>query len=783
MREPTQLSRIGEPQPAPMAPAAPAGLAAPFSFDEQLDIGKYLMAIRRRWLLLLVCVLVAGGYAVVRYSLTPKEYQARTTIQIERKRLSLLALGQAAWMEDWWNMEYYPTQYRLLRSRGMAERVVLDLRLFEHPSFGGGFGPREAAAVDNGTLDEAGSMQLARLAMGVQGGLEVTPIPETQLVEIVYRSTSPDLAAQISNTYAEVFIQWGKENRTDTVNQASDFIDSQVATLRQEIDEGQKRLNAYQSSSDFALDPAGEALLERRQSLDQRYNAAVAARISKEAAYNGWLKLSPETVANTQSGGKVSSLKADLSKLQTEYNAKLEEFEPHWPEMVALKEDIDNKQLELRRMVDSVYSQTKDRAYAEYQKAIGEEESLAEERRRLAVDAQSQNSDSIEYADILTYINSRRELLADLVKRQSEVASQMQTTKESNVRIVDRAIVPGAPFRPSLKRNLTVAVGFGLMLGLGITFLLEFLDRTIKSPEELESITGLPTLTVIPDINEGRGYGGRFRYGGKKGYGYGGYSYGYGYGSPSEGGGGNALAPPGDKKELEIELLPHVNPRLAICEAYRSLRTALLLSSTQELKTLAVTSAEPGEGKTATTINLAVVMAQLGRRVLVIDADLRRPRMHKVFSMSNRSGLVSYLTGHVEIDRIFAESEVPNLSVATSGPIPPNPSELLASQRMREFLSQVRQRFDFVIIDTPPALPVADAVILGPLADGLVVCARAGVLQRDDAKMCREQLRYAGVRIFGTVLNRYRSTPTRYSRKYQYYGVYSEPAETSSSAA
>lgn len=776
MRESTQLTRVGDVQPAP-ANAEPS-----FSFDEQLDLSKYVLAIRRRWLLLLVCVLAASGYAIVRYSLTPKEYQARTTIQIERKRLSLLALGQAAWMEDWWNMEYYPTQYRLLRSRGMAERVVLDLRLFEHPSFAGGFGPREAAAADNGTLDEAASMQLARLAMGVQGGLEVTPIPETQLVEIIYRSTSPDLAAQISNTYAEVFIQWGKENRTDTVNQASDFLDSQVETLRQEIEEGQKRLNAYQSSSDFALDPAGEALLERRQSLDQRYNAAVAARISKEAAYNGWLKLAPETVANTQSGGRVSTLKAELSRLQADYNSKLEEFEPHWPEMVALKEDIDGKQQELRRLVAATYSETKDRAYAEFQKALGEEESLAEERRRLAINARSQNSDSLEYADILTYINTRRELLAELIKRQSEVASQMQTTKESNVRIVDRAIVPGAPFRPSLQRNLTVAIGFGLMLGLGITFLLEFLDRTIKGPEELESITGLPTLTVIPDINEGRGGGGRFRYGNKKGYGYG-YSYGYGYGTPSEAGGDQALEAGGKGKEIEIELLPHTNPRLAICEAYRSLRTALLLSSTQELKTLAVTSAEPGEGKTATTVNLAVVMAQLGRRVLIVDGDLRRPRMHKVFSLSNRSGLVSYLTGHVEIERIFTESVVPNLFVTTSGPIPPNPSELLSSGRMREFLAGVRQRFDFVIIDTPPALPVADAVILGPFADGLIVCARAGVLQRDDAKMCREQLRYAGVRIFGTVLNRYRSSPTRYSRRYQYYGVYSEQPEKSSSAA
>ncbi|MEM7583292.1 MAG: CpsD/CapB family tyrosine-protein kinase [Acidobacteriota bacterium] len=216
-----------------------------------------------------------------------------------------------------------------------------------------------------------------------------------------------------------------------------------------------------------------------------------------------------------------------------------------------------------------------------------------------------------------------------------------------------------------------------------------------------------------------------------------------------------------------------------MCEAYRSLRTALLLSSADELKVVAVTSAEPGEGKTATTCNMGVVFAQLGRRVLVLDADLRRPRMHKVFKISNRLGVVNYLTGKVDIESLFIDTGVPNLYACPSGPIPPNPSELLASDRMREFLAAIRARFDFVLIDTPPALPVADAVILGPLTDGLVICARAGVLVRDDAKLCRERLRYAELKIFGTVLNRYRTSPTGYNRRYQYYGVYEEKSEPS----
>jgi len=197
---------------------------------------------------------------------------------------------------------------------------------------------------------------------------------------------------------------------------------------------------------------------------------------------------------------------------------------------------------------------------------------------------------------------------------------------------------------------------------------------------------------------------------------------------------------------------------------------------------VALTSAEPGEGKTATTCNLGVVLAQLGRRVLIIDADLRRPRMHKVFGVSNRLGLVNYLTGKLDVDEVFSPTPVEGLALCTSGPIPPNPSELLSSDRMQEFLAQVRARFDFVLIDTPPALPVADAVILGPITDGLVVCARAGVLQREDAKQCRERLRYAELRVLGTVLNRYTDGPNRYSKRYRYYGVYEEPGPPAAKA-
>lgn len=748
---------------------SPAGEFSPHP-EETLDIAKYLHAIRRRWKILLVCLLITTGYSVVRFSLTPKEYEATTTLQIERKRLSTLALGQAGWMEDWWNMEYYPTQYRLLRSRGQAERVILHLGLHRDPSFNAS---QQSAEGEAGEISGATDVQIANLASRMLGRLSVRPVEKTQLVELTYYSTSPEEAARIANAYAEVFIAWGNEDRSDTVNKASEFLEGQILTLQEEIEEGQLRLNTFISSSEFALDPAGEALVEQQRLLRKQRDEALTTRLNKEAAYRELTGLPKEiAIAGTNKAAAISELKNDLFGLKSEYDDKLKTFKPTWPEMVELNNQIETKQRQLDHLIEETHREVVERASAELQRIRREEVSLNDELKKLANDARLQNSDALQYNNITTYIDTRKELLEELLKRQSEVTSAVRTKQESNVRVVDKAIVPTSPFRPSLNRSLLVAIFLGLGMGVGIVLLLEFLDRTIKTPEELEKILALPTLTVIPDIAADSGSG---------------YGYGYGYGGRSRtiknlGARAQRARKNGDEAQ-NIELLPHHNPRVAVSEAYRSLRTALLLSSADELRLVALTSAEPSEGKTATTANLAVVMAQLGRKVLVIDADLRRPRMHKVFRVSNRLGLVNFLTAPVELEQIFCKTEVPNLMVCPSGPIPPNPSELLSSERMREFLSLVRARFDFILVDTPPALPVADAVILGPLMDGIVVCARAGVLTRDDAKMCRERLGYEGLRIFGTVLNRYRSQNQRYGKDYHYYGGYEQAEVPAQSTA
>lgn len=753
---------------------------------DNFDLGRYLGALRRRWLLVLVCCVLAGSYALTRYSLTTKEYKAKAMIQIERRQLASVALGgQTNWLEEWWNVEYYPTQYRLLRSRGMAERVIQNLRLSQDATFTGKRARVIPTGEDQPTTAADDDAEVARLASRLQSGLLVEPIRDTQLVELTYRSPSPEHAARIANGYAEAFVQWTEESRTQDMSTVSGTLLEEIANQQRELEALRARQGSIGTGTDASLDPAGEALIERQRGLQSRYNQAISERLTRQANWKRIRDLTDETLVSSIAGNNVASLRTELAQLEDRYSRDLKIFEPSFADMVELKTQIDAKRAELTSTIASLASDQRDAARSSLAQAVQQEQALKAELRRLSEEASDQHSSALEYANLASQISNLETSVRSLQARkgEAEFASRVQESQGSNVRLVDKAVVPSQPFRPVLRSDLTAALGAGLLLGFGLVFLLEFFDRTIKTPEELEKITGLPTLAVVPDVNRrDRGYRGS-RYGGNRyenGYGYG-YDYGYGAGrsqepSPFKRAGarlGSALRAGSDGPALAIELLPHVHPRLAVCEAYRSLRTALLLSSAEELKSIAITSAEPGEGKTSTTANLAVVLAQMERRVLILDCDLRRPRMHKVFDIGNELGAVNHLARHEDIEQQLVATKVPNLWVCTSGPIPPNPSELLASERMRNLLEALRQRFDYVLIDTPPVLPVVDAAIVGQLVDGIVLCARSGVLVRDNARACRERLQLGGIRLFGTVMNRFHaSSSARYSRRYYYGGGY-----------
>ncbi len=759
-----------EEEPAPAAEPEP---------ESEFNLAEYLGMLRRHWKLVVVCCVFGLAGAAVHYAITPKQYQATSTIQIERRNLTPLSNGgQNPWLENYWNMEFYPTQYELLQSRGLAERVVKSLDLMADPAFNPGVGASKDGA--HGPTPEDDEAVLGSLADQVRGGLSVTPVRGTQLVQLAYSAASPEFAARAANGFAEAFIDMGVQDRYATAGKASSFLTTQIETLKREIQDKENQLQAFSRRSDIVtLDPASNVTVKRLEVLNNSLMEAKRERIEKEAKYHETLNAPKETIADSLSGGMVTELRKEMLNLQRDYDSKLKTYKPDFPEMVTLKTEIEKSQQHINEVIREQAEKARGAAEANYKSMLRQEQSLDSELATLKSQAIDQNSAAVGYTNLKVEIQTRRDLLDELMRKQSEteVAVRLQDTRESNIRIIDKALVPGGPFRPSLRQDVTYGVLLGLLAGIAFAVLIEFLDRTVKSPEEIERKLGLPPLAVIHDVTEmGKAYG----YSGNQGHGY-----------------GHGDAPPGekparvrpsrtaaekreDRKERkkaaavspQIELVPHERPRTLISEAYRSLRTGLLLSSARELKAVAVTSAVAGEGKTATAANLAIVLAQLGRQVLIVDCDLRKPRLHQVFHISNRLGLVNQLTSGAEPAETILPTEVPNLWITPSGPIPPNPSELLSSDRMRDWLRTMRSRFDFVVLDTPPALAVTDATIVGLLVDGVVLTLRSGKVTREEARLCRDRLRQAGIKILGAVLNRYRSLQAGTGKRYKYYESY-----------
>jgi len=773
----------------PQIAADEAELLAPEP-ESDFNVAEYLAMVRRHWKLVAATCITTVAAGAIHHAITPKAYMATATIQIERRTLAPTLTSQAPWLESYFDAEYYPTQYRLLESRGLAERVVKRLDLATDPAFNPHRAtPRDAA--QGATADDDQAM-LGVLAEQLRGGLGVEAVHNTQLVEISYRASSPVFAARAANGFADAFIDMGIEYRFTSAGKTSSFLGSQIEALKKELDDKEAKLQAFSRRTDIvSMEPGSNVTLQRLQSLNTSYMEAKNVRIDKEAAYQQSLTAPQETIADTLQPGVVGSMRSELMKLERDYETRLKTYKPDWPAMLTLKAEIEKNKQHLASVVAEMVDTARKSSRAAYETARSQEQKLEAEINKEKSQAMDQSSQAVEYQNLIIEIKTRRDLLDELMKKQSEndVQARLQDTRDSNVHIVDRALVPGGPFYPSLRKDISYGLLFGLLLGVGASLLIEFLDRTIKTAEEVERRLGLPTLAVIQDIYEaGKAYG----YGGRYGYGYG-YGYGAepqpvarvraargaqeeaasaGSATPGRPGGwlerkkGNGSAP------MQIELVPHELPRTQISEAYRSLRTALLLSSARELKVVAVTSAAAGEGKTATATNLAIVLAQLGRPVLIVDADLRKPRLHQVFKISNQAGLVSHLTSNVDADDIVHASSIPNLWITPSGPIAPNPSELLSSDRMYDWLRTVRTRFEYVIVDTPPALAVTDATIVGVIADGVVLTLRSGKVTREEARLCRDRLRQADVRILGAVLNRYRSTHSGLGKRYRAYETY-----------
>lgn len=714
---------------------------------QEVHLSHYWNVIYKRWKIALAILLVVMiGTFLASYFSTPL-YRSAVMIQIERENTNQLTVEDLFGIQVS-DQEFMQTQFYLLKSRGLADRTIRDHNLLSDPDFyPAGVVGKTPAEIDQIRSD---------MAKGMLGNISVEPVHSTSLVEVAYIARSPRLAQKVADGLADSYMRMNVEKKLDATRQAADFLARQIGTVKSDIDEAQQQLTKYgESKGIISTTDAGNVTVQKLTMLNSDLTAASSERIQKESAYQAMLNASPEAVAGNDS--LVVRLTEEENRLQREYAQKVAVYRPDAPDMVAARAQIEKTKQSRQAALNTAYEKAKSTSRSEMAAAQSRETSMHNAFEQQKRETLRLNENAFTYTDLRGVIESKRALLDQLTKRlnETEVTSRLRGANTSNIRLVDHAEVPRGRFNVTMKKNLQSAFPLGVILGLAAIFFLEYMDRSIKTPEELERVTRFASLGVIPaatSVSNSHG------------------SYAYRYLGTSklrvvEEADGSTPPP-------NVELIPFRDTRSPISEAYRAFRTSLLLASATSPKVIVITSTFAREGKTTTSVNLATVLAQMGKPVLLIDADLRRPRLGKVFRDKMNLGLVNYLAANISVDDVIQATEVPNLSVILSGPTPPNPSELLASDRMKHLIAEMRTRFAYVIFDSPPVMAVTDAIVLSAGADGVVLTVHGGNTPRDLVQRASDRLRQSNIPVLGALLNNLDLQQYGYTYKKSYYDYY-----------
>lgn len=714
--------------------------------------------LKRKWVIATFTGAIVFFTLVFSFLATPI-YQARTTLLIEEDTSKLFSITEALnyqpqVMRD---LRSFNTQVNLLKSKSLSERMAKKLNLMIRPEFGGGK-KQGRSLIDtskqiltfrwlssNKDSDSskarptAASDPYSRIADSIRSSLNIKPIRETKLVELSYPSPYPVLATEIVNALAEEFINFSIEKRSSSTQQAADFLGEQIANLKEELVGKERELQKYGQEKELDMLTETESSIVRElQRLQEAHTQATINRVRAESRYRQLSNLNVEVDPLPQflSNPAIQQIRSDYMRKKNEYEETKEFYKESYPQMIQLKASLDN----LREDLQSELQKAVDSAKTEFEGAQTEEWAMARMLERQKGDAARMNSDAIHYRSLRIDVDNKRKLIDSLTERQNEtlVSARLESLKMSNVHIIDPAEVPKRPVFPKKKLNLMLALIIGLFGGTALCFLVEYLDNTVKGPEDVEKITGLPSLGVIPYLDtDGVKTKKKSR-----------FNIRYSYGGQEE---GKRTNPPEVKK---IELVNHLFPKIPISEDYKTIRTSILLSYAESPpKTLVFTSSLPMEGKSATVANMGVAFAQLGERVLVIDSDLRKPRLHNIFGIKKSGGLSKYLTGKISLKDAIQKTSIENIYVLPTGLIPPNPSELLNSIKMKDMMEEVKNGFDFILIDTPPVLAVIDSMIVSSMADAIVFIIRAGKTTRRPFVNAIGELNRARAKVIGVLFN------------------------------
>jgi capsular exopolysaccharide synthesis family protein len=586
--------------------------------------------------------------------------------------------------------------------------------------------------------------------------LDVAPVRFARLVGISFESKDAELAARIINTHAKVYIAQNLKFKVEATQEASDFLQQNLVTLKQKLEKAEDQLQAYSQQNQILFTEEGKnTATEKLRQLEEAFTKAQQDRIQKESYYRLVQSGETDTLPQVIDNRLIAELSAKMVDLQRQESELAVTFRPEYPVRQRISGQINQIEssiaFEKARVVTMVRT--------EYSAAADREALLGAELAKQRDVVNKINEDIIQYNIYKGEANSVRDLYDGLQKRLREASVSAGLTA-SNIRVIDRAEVPPYPIKPRKLIAAVFSIFGGLVLGIGFAFFQEYLDNSIKAPEDVTRYLNVPTLGMIPKLASLRG---------SSGYGYGGYTL-----PPADNRSAKAsLSKSAAEKSENVDLIVHQEPSSLMSEAYRSVRTSLLLSNSgHPPRTIVVTSAAPSEGKTTTAVNLAISLTQTGSKVVLIDADMRKPRIQRVFSLNSSSGLSSFLAGGAKLKEVIYKTDVPNLMIIPCGVTPPNPGELILSSGFRKMLEALGEYFDFVVLDSPPVGNVSDARILSAAADCTILVIKAFATSRHQARDAAIHLTNANARLSGVVLNDIDVRRRSYYSGYSYYRTY-----------
>jgi succinoglycan biosynthesis transport protein ExoP len=708
----------------------------------------YLRVLDKRKWVVLACLFIIPTLVGIASLRMTKLYDAVGRIAINKVDPVMVNLRDNA-PQDYFDPTDMDTEVRILESDLLALEVIRQLNLDKRPDFGGlaaSLPSRSGITLDPLTSDPG---RVTSMLAQFRGGLHVAVEPNTRIIDIHYTSPDKVLAAQIVNTLATTYKEENYKTKFESTMQASDWLSKQLVDLQIKVETSQEKLVRYQKEHEIlGTDEKQNIITSKLEELNRELTTAEGDRMQKEAAYRQVQSGDPASAAAAVAAGgngtgsgssQLEHLRGQEADLRIRVAEASTQFGPSYPKVAELNNQLKQLDTEIQGETAKVISGIRD----QYEVALQREKLLEADFEEQKQQANKLNESAIEYSMLKRDLDTSRQLYEGLLEKMKE-AGVTAGLRSNNFRIVDAARVPTAPSEPNIPRNLSFAFALALTSGIGLAFLLESLDNTVRTTEQAQHISQLPSLGLIPMGSRGEDSKGSRR-----------------------------LALTATKEA--VELITQVRPQSQMAEAYRALRTSLLLSSLgSPPKIILVTSALPQEGKTTTSINTAIVLAQKGTKVLLVDADMRRPSVHKTLGMTGPvTGLSNVLTGTATAqDAISRSPQSPNLFVLPSGSPPPNPAELLASANMRSLLAQLREQYDHIVIDTPPTLSVTDAVVLSTRVDAVVLVIRSGQTTKTALRRSRDLLMQVNARVCGVLLNAVDLASPDYYYYYEYQEKY-----------